>query len=73
MRDLTFEQSGRKKRTERALSVNCHVCNTSIDCPPDKDFWAWLKCGDVLDFYKAHEHGNPRSTGAEIKAVEKDD
>jgi hypothetical protein len=42
-------------------------------CPPEKDMWAWLKCGDVLDFNKAHaDHGDGRHLGAEIETIEKE-
>ena len=61
---------GRHKVIERQLIVHCHQCNDTIACPDAADEWAWLKCGDVLDFYKAHDHGNPRLVGAELLTVE---
>jgi len=70
---LTLPGDGKTKRIERQLSLHCHQCRVVLVCPPDKDFWAWSKCGDALDFKKAHDHGNPRLCGAEIKMVERDD
>lgn len=71
MRDLIFEQEGKKKRIERRMAMHCHICGASLTCPDEADFWAWLKCGDVLDFERDHRaHGFARAVGAEIKMTE---
>lgn len=59
------------KRTRRRLMINCKICGTHFECPKDRDFWHWMKCGDVLDFYKMHlQHGSTGTVGAEIDYVE---
>ena len=73
MEALAFAACGKTKHIERQLFLKCHHCGVTLQCPPEKDPWAWLKCGDALDFFKLHDHGNPRLTGAQIVIVEKDD
>lgn len=63
---------GRRKKIERAMSVNCHVCRASLDCPQDQDFWVWLESPDVMAFYLDHDHGRPRAVGAEITVLERE-
>ncbi len=70
----TFDANGKRRVIERALSVNCKFCGASLHCPPDADFWFWLKDGMVVDFKREHEaHGFPRMVGAEIRVIEKDE
>lgn len=73
METLAFGTDGKTKRVERQLFYRCHACGVVLQCPPEKEPWAWLKCGDALDFKKAHDHGNPRLVGVQIVTVEKDD
>jgi hypothetical protein len=69
-----LQPTGKKKVVERRMRVNCHVCGVSISCPAEADVWAWLKCGDVIDFFAAHRpHGGERAVGAEIETVVKEE
>lgn len=70
---VEFLDEGRKKVIERKMAVRCHVCDAALSCPPEADFWAWVKSGDVLVFKQTHlEHGNERTVGVQIEAVEKE-
>ncbi len=73
MRITTFDPNGKARIIERELSVNCQICGASLQCPPDDDFWFWIKHPAVAEFRRQHEaHGLPRLIGAEIKTVERE-
>jgi predicted aldo/keto reductase-like oxidoreductase len=70
--DFVLAENGKRKRVERSLFVHCRQCNVSLICPPQIDFWVFLKSANVADFFGEHDHGRPGIAGAQIAYVEQE-
>jgi len=70
---LEFEQGGKKKKVERKLTLHCHACRVDLACPPDQDFWFWMKSAEAIAFVGEHKsHGNERTLVPEITHIERE-